>query len=267
MPEEVINGEGANLSTETTDTSNNQDIEKKPESEWNHEVGKKPEDEKTTWTKEEVESIKKKMESDHDKWAQKLLKTNKHYETAMKEIKNIAKSQEKLVDLYESNPDAAKIILDSVYDGMSIDEFKTSIGYEEDRSDPSRRNAIIEKEANQKAQAKIEAKTIENATTAFVEKVKMTSEQKAAFLEAFEDRKTMRSFSVDKIDEHLLKAWKEVAPSDETIKKLEQEQENAKTLATGTGKQSTTKSPTSQEDRIQKDIEYNKKLLKENGIL
>jgi hypothetical protein len=65
---------------------------------------------------EEVEEMKKDMQSNSEKGVQKLISEKKNYETAMSNISKVADSKEHLISLYEDSPEVAQIILDTVYD-------------------------------------------------------------------------------------------------------------------------------------------------------
>lgn len=68
------------------------------------------------YTQEEIDAITKKMQSDSEKGVQKLIKEKKTFERAMDELGKVAEDNTYLVELYESNPDVAKLILDKYYD-------------------------------------------------------------------------------------------------------------------------------------------------------
>ena len=60
-----------------------------------------------SYTEEEVEEIKKKMQSDSDKWVQKILKETRLAQTALDEIAKVAQNNEHLVDIFETKPEVA----------------------------------------------------------------------------------------------------------------------------------------------------------------
>lgn len=108
---------------------------------------------------------------------------------------------------------------------MSIDQFKDSIGFEEDITDPVVAQKMIERKANEK----FEQHLINTETTAFIAKLNMSPEKKEEFMEALDERRGLKTFSSKTIQDHLLKAWKEVSNLDEEAKKLEKDKKVAET--------------------------------------
>jgi hypothetical protein len=72
------------------------------------------------------------------------------------------------VQLYESDPKVAEKVLSEYY-GMTIEEYKEQIGYQEDLSNPEIFNAKVEKEA----QKKLEQVTMQKEVDSFITKLKM----------------------------------------------------------------------------------------------
>jgi hypothetical protein len=64
----------------------------------------------------------------------------------------------------------------------------------------------------------------------FITKLKMWDEEKKVFLEAFEERKTLKSFNPSDIDKHLVKAYKEIA-NDEDIERFRKSEAVANWMA------------------------------------
>ena len=199
--------------------------------------------EETTWNTQEetsktftqaevqemIEASKRELQSASEKWVQKLINTNKTFENALTELSKIADDNSYLINLADTKPEVAKIILDKFY-WLSLDEYKEQIWYEEDLSDPK----VLERKADKIVQKKLEAKTIEDKTNSFVSKLQMTEEEKKNFLEAFEERKELKSFKIDDIDKHLEKAYKEI--SDKPLPKTQEV--IAKVIATNEWKSS-----------------------------
>lgn len=90
---------------------------------------------------------------------------------------------------------------------MSIDSFKDSIGFEEDITDPVVAQKMIERKANEK----FEQHLINTETNAFIAKLNMNAEKKEEFMEALDERRGLKTFSAKTIQDHLLKARKEVS--------------------------------------------------------
>lgn len=171
----------------------------------------KKEETPKTFTEAEVadmiEAEKRKLASASEKWVQKVLKSKQNYEVALTELAYIADDNTHLINLAEDKPEVAKIILDKFYWGISLDDYKDQIGYEEDLSDPR----VLEKKAEKLAEKKIQSKTISDKTNSFIDKLKMNENEKEKFLEAFEERKQLKSFNIDDIDKHLEKAYREIS--------------------------------------------------------
>lgn len=183
-------------------------------------------EEKTTYTQEEVDAMRKSF-FDKDDGVQALLRKNKNTTTAMTEIPKVAENKEYLIELYDSNPEVAKIILDNVYGWKSIDDFKEAIWYQEDLTDPN----IIEKKAAELAKKQIEAQKVETAKSEFIEKFKLEWSELKDFEEAFSERMDLKTFSAGNVDKHLEKALLEI--TDQTLSERLKSQKNiANTMAT-----------------------------------
>lgn len=121
---------------------------------------------------------------------------------------------------------------------------------------------------DRKANEKMEKHLIQTETNAFVSKLNMSDEQKEMFMEALEERKGLKSFSSKTIQDHLLKARKEVSNGiDEEAKKLTNDKNIASTHSTGNGDASGKTGTASPDDIKKRNSEYNKKFLKSQGIL
>lgn len=186
------------------------------------------EEPKKVFTLEEVEAMKKEMNSNSEKWVQKVISEKKTFETALKESKVIAVSPERLVELYEENPNVAKLILDEFFNGQSIEEYKEDIEYKEDYSDPKVMQSKIKKEAEKIAQNNL----IESKKQNFIDKLKMSDEEKASFEEAFEELRELKSFSTKDLTKQFEKAYRLSNDNEEALKKLSNQEVVAQTMAT-----------------------------------
>ena len=74
------------------------------------------EDEPKTYTQEEVEAMRKKLQSDSEKGVQKVINERKLFEKAYKELPKIASDDTRLVELYEEDPELANQILRDHFD-------------------------------------------------------------------------------------------------------------------------------------------------------
>lgn len=164
------------------------------------------EDKEKQFTAEELEAAKQeainKANSDHEAGVQKLIAEKKFAESVLEAVGEVAKDSENLITIFDKTPDVAKAILDKYYGGKSIEEYKESIGYKEDQS------VVNEKLIETKAKSIFEANKVLDEKKAFIEKTWLTGEALEAFESEFWERLQLKSFSVDKLDEHLIKAYK-----------------------------------------------------------
>jgi hypothetical protein len=189
-------------------------------------------EEKTTFTLEEVEEMKRKMQSDSEKGVQKLLKEKKDIEQFSENLrlatKKVAEDPKYLIDLHDSDPKLAKILLDDYNDGQTIEQYMDSIGYEPDYNDPK----VIEKKISQEAEKRVVDKKISEEKAKFIDELKMTDSEKEAFEETFEELKNMKSFNPDNVRKAMEKAYRMSNENDEQISKLKKDEAIAQTLAT-----------------------------------
>lgn len=111
--EKTINGEEVILNSEGTDVQPN--AEDTP----------KEEEQKTTYTKEEVDEMMRKHQSDSDRGVQKVLSEKAFAESVVNAVKEISEDKKNLISIHESNPKVAQAILDKFYNGQTIDEYIT----------------------------------------------------------------------------------------------------------------------------------------------
>jgi len=170
-----------------------------------------------TFTLEEVEAIKKDMQSNSEKWVQKLVKWQKAYKLAMSNLSNISENPEELVELYSENEEAAQIILDTYYDWQDINAFKESIEYKVDYSDPKVIDALVEK----KLAKKVSSDLITNTKSKFIKDLDIKWEELEKFEAEFTDRQGLKSFNPDTISKHLEAAYRDISWNEEQLKKLQ----------------------------------------------
>lgn len=192
---------------------------------------------KTTFTLEEVEAMKKEMASNSDKGVQKLLRKQELMEKALDAVPKISDDPSYLVTLHDTEPDVAETILRKFYNGKTIEKYMEDEGIELDMSDPEIVKKRIESEARKLADKRI----MTEKSDAFIEELKMTADEKEAFQEALSERMELKSFRMIDMRKHMEKAYLEISPdSEEGRKKLWQAEAIGKALATGTGKDATT---------------------------
>ena len=69
-----------------------------------------------TYTAEEVEAIRKKMQSDTDRGVQKILHEKSFYQDVIDSVAKVAKDSKYLIELSIEKPEVAKTMLDKYYD-------------------------------------------------------------------------------------------------------------------------------------------------------
>lgn len=176
--------------------------------------------EKTTFTAEEMETAKQealnKYKSDQEKGVQMLIEDKKKAEKILDAVGEVAKDQKSLITIAEQDPDVAQAILKKYYGGQSIEEYKASIGYSEAPE------VMNEKLIDQRAKSIVNENRIKDTKKAFIEKTGLEGEELQAFEQEFEERTQLKSFNVDKLDEHLTKSFKlATGYSEEKIKEIQ----------------------------------------------
>ena len=188
--------------------------------------------EKTTYTAEEVEALKKEMEANYERWIQKKFKDQKVYDTVLDEIWKVAEDKTRLIELSDSSPEVAKIILDKYYDWMDIDAFKKSINYTDDYTDPETIKKLVSKEA----QLRADERYIDEKKKDFIEKLKMTPEEIKDFENAFAERRELKSFSIENLNKYLEKSYQDISSNLDNLKELKNKEILGKNTALGSGK-------------------------------
>lgn len=171
------------------------------------------EGDKVTFTAEELEAEKTKAlneyKSAQEAWVQKLVGEKKFAEAVLDAVGKVASDKESLIAISEENPDVANEILKKYYNGQSIEEYKESIWFKEA---PEKLN---EKMVEQKAKSIYSENKIKDEKKAFVSKLWLDGDDLAAFESEFEERTQMKSFSIENLDDHLIKAYKLATGNDE----------------------------------------------------
>lgn len=222
MEDEIIVGEGENLNSEI--------------------------EAKTTFSLEEVEAMKKELQSNSDKGVQKVIAERKIFSDAMDEIKIISQDPKRLVELADENPKVANIILEK-YGYDDIEAYKTAIEYEEDYTDPK----IIQKHIKEEAKALAESEKIQTKKEEFIEKLKMTNDEKKSFEESFEELKGLKSFNSGDLTKQFEKAYRLSNDSEESNRKLKESETIGKAMTIGDGKRGSSgeKPSDTMDDQIQ----------------
>jgi len=212
-------GEGENLDSEGEGSQN-----------WT-EGTQGDEGKKTTFTLEEVEAMKKKMQSDSDRGVQKILHDKALSDKALDAVWIINDDPNHLVVLSETDPEVAKIILKKYYNGQTIEQYMEEQGIELDLNNTE----IVKKRIALEAQKLADERIISEKKDEFIKELKMTDEEKTLFEEAFEERKNLKSFDTKDMRKHLEKAFREINDGSDNSK-LRNAEEIARALSTGSGK-------------------------------
>lgn len=162
-----------------------------------------------TYTQKELDAILRKNQSNMEEWVQKVVNEKKLVENAMQELKNIATDNTHLINLYDSNPDVANYILNNYYNWIDIETFKEEIWYKEDLTDPKKLERLIDK----KTAERLNQLKIEDTKNSFIEKMKMSEDEKKKFEQEFLERTELKSFKISDIEKHLEKAYRDTMPN------------------------------------------------------
>jgi len=163
-----------------------------------------------SYTKEELDAKLKEMQSNSDKGVQKILWEKRAYEQVFDHLSDVSDEPSKLIDLYEDKPEVAQIILNKYYEGKSIEEFKEEIEYEPDYTDPIQ----IQKQIDKQVESKLKSKLIGDKKEDFIKRLKLEWDEKKEFEKAFEERKELKSFSIDNLEKTFEKAYRDVSKED-----------------------------------------------------
>lgn len=203
-----------------------------------------------TFTAEELEAKTQealnKYKSDQEHWIQKLVAEKKLAEQVLDAVAQVAENAENLVSIYDESPEVAQKLLDKYYGGKSIEEYKQSIWFQEEPA------IMNDKLITEKARAIVNESKIKDTKKAFIEKLGLEWDELQAFEQEFTERLEMKSFSVDKLDEALTKAYKLATGFDENkIKEIQR----AKSIASAGSLAGNDKVAESNKSRIKNEVD------------
>jgi hypothetical protein len=89
---------------------------------------------------------------------------------------------------------------------MTVDAYAEKFNVKVDLNDPK----VIERKIATQAQKIADDKQISKEKTAFIEKLKMTPDEKEKFEEAFSERRVLKSFSTENLQTQFEKAYREI---------------------------------------------------------
>jgi len=186
-------------------------------------------DKAVTYTADQVEQMKadtlKEANANHEAWVQKLINEWKLKDKVLSAVWTVAWDNTALIGIFDEDPAVGKEILDKYYNGQTIEQYKESIWYEVSQEQAT--DELIEKKAN----SIYESNKIKDVKKDFIEKLGLEWEELDSFNEEFSGRMQMKNFSVDNLDDNLIKAFKlATGYSDEQVRKLN----NTKVVAKST---------------------------------
>lgn len=208
---------------------------------------------KNTFTAEELEAAKQqaiqeainKNNSDHAAWLEKLVNEKKIADQVLDAVAQVAENAESLISIYDESPEVAQKLLDKYYGGKSIEEYKQSIWFQEEPA------VMNDKLITEKARAIVNESKIKDTKKAFIDKLGLEWEELQAFEQEFAERLEMKSFSVDKLDEALTKAYKLATGFDENkIKEIQR----AKSIASAGSLAGNDKVAESNKSRVKNEV-------------
>ena len=188
--------------------------------------------EEKLYTEEEV----KKLRREYEEWIVSLKNKASFSEKAYIEVWNIASNPERLVEILDEDPKLWNKILKDYFNWQTPEEYKESIGYQEDFTDPKKIEAMIKKQAQELARQE----KLEGEKTSFIEKLEMSDDEKTAFEEQLSELMQLKSFKAEDMTKVMEKAYRISVNEDGTQKKLKNAEVMAKSMATAKGGKTTT---------------------------
>jgi len=161
----------------------------------------------------------KDLKSNSDRWVQKVLEEKKLAERSLKAISEIDWKNDKFVELYEEDPKLWNYLLENVFEGASIDDFREWGEWAKTQPKINTKDDF-EKYYQQK---QVEEK---------IEKIssKLTAEAKEKFTEEFNDISNGKELNTKNVDKYIKIALRESQPD------LRNEENMAKLYAIGWSK-------------------------------
>jgi len=195
-----------------------------------------------------IKAAVKAREGEMEQWVQKLTSKTKLQEKILTNVWLVAKDWTKLISLYNEDESVANEMLKMYYDGMTIEEYKESIGYKTSQEE------MTDEKIAKKANSIYESNKIKEKKAEFIEKLGLDGDALESFEKEFWDRTSMKSFSAETVTDHLTKAYK--LSTDFSQDKLDVIK--AKKVAAGAswlGGWSATKKADAEKARIDKEVE------------
>ena len=190
-------------------------------------------EEKTSYTAEEVAEIKKQMQSNSEKWVQKLISEKKVLQEMIDYLPKISENPEVLLQINEENPAVAKAILDKYYDWINIEDFAENLNIEQWDKKNISSEKDIEKIVNSKVEKKLEAKLIAEQKEAFIAKMKLSEDEIKDFEEAFSERQKLKSFDIKNLQKVFEKAYRDIDADNSKLEEYKKDIDKAGVMASG----------------------------------
>lgn len=136
------------------------------------------------------------LQSNSDRWVQKVLDEKRLSEKALKAIAEINWDNAKLVDLYETDPKLGNYLLQNVFNGASIDDFRDGGSWAK----------TITEDFDTKYQAKRIEETIEEVSS------KLPKDVQEKFDAEFKDLTEGKKLTKENVDKYIKMALREANP-------------------------------------------------------
>lgn len=171
-----------------------EDDEEEEEEEWEDD----PKDRKTV----SIEEYKQ-LQREATKGVKKVLDQNKMLKETFRLLPEIADNQEKLLEVYEKNPDQAQLILENYYWGISIEEFAQQELWRTYKASQSKTEEQIREEERQK----IREEQINTHIQKLIKKAWLSEKQEAKLMEEYEELTEGKKLTQEKAQKYFQIAY------------------------------------------------------------
>lgn len=228
--------------------------EEDDQEEWeDDEEEQEEEDDKKVVTLEEY----KQLQSSASKWVKKVLDRNAVLTQTLKLLPQVADEPEKLISIYEENPEVAQVILENYYDGITIEEYAETWLWSDYTPKQEEKKTLSEDDIRQEERQKIAQEQVEEHVAKLFNKAKLNKQEAEKVLEEYEDLTEWKNLTVEKATKYFQIAYSLVrkTPVEDAVTKTVKA--TAPWAHWGTGKK------TQSEDPYLADAQ---KFLKENWV-
>ena len=177
----------------------------------------------------------KQLQREATKGVKKVLDQNKMLKETFKLLPEIAEDQEKLIEVYEKNPDQAKLILENYYWGISIEKFaQQELGRTYKVKAPQKSEQEIREEERQK----IREEQINDHVNKLVKKAWLSSNEEKKVLEEYTELVEGKKLTIEKAQKYFQIAYNLVRKTPKSDSQTEQIKKTAPGWASSTTKSS-----------------------------